>query len=131
VPAVKLVVEALVIVCKAVQVFAFPKFISQSLIAELPLKEEPLRVEPFVRAFATEPALPVMLAFIEVVEFADHTPAFTAARPFHADEFCPVPPYVFSIAVPFHKPALIVPKALVPEKVLLLARSVEEAAVMV
>ena len=29
------------------------------------------------------PALPVMLAFIEVVESADHTPALTAARPFH------------------------------------------------
>ena len=61
------------------------------VMSAVPLKEVPLMFLAVSSAVAV-PALPVMLAFIEVVERADHTPALTAARPLHAEEFCPVPP---------------------------------------
>ena len=81
------VVEALPKVCKAVHVLAFAILSAQFDTAAEPLNEVPV-IEPLTdKEFETEPAEPVMLAFIEVVESADHTPAFTAARPFHAEEF--------------------------------------------
>jgi hypothetical protein len=89
------------------------------------------RVAPVIPLAATEPALPVMEAFIEVVEIAEKTPALIAARPFEDERFTPVPPYCEPIAVPCHVPALIVPKALEPLQVLLLESKVEDAAVMV
>ena len=65
---VRSVVEAPPNVCLAVHVFEFAILSVQSLTAALPLYEVPV-IEPLtVCAFATEPALPVMLAFMDVVD---------------------------------------------------------------
>ena len=80
-------------VCRAVQVFAFAILSAQFDTAAEPLKVVPV-IEPLTdKELATEPAEPVILAFIEVVESAENTPAFTAARPLDDEKFCPVPPY--------------------------------------
>lgn len=62
-----------------------------------------------VASLVAVPALPVMLAFIDVVEIADHTPPFTAVMPFQAEEFCPVPPYVLPMIEPCQVPLVILP----------------------
>ena len=38
-----------------------------------------------------------------------HVPPVTFMNPVHAEEFCPVPPYILDMAVPFHVPVPMVP----------------------
>ncbi len=91
------------------------EYITEPLAASVDELVPPLAIESTPVTSEAEAKLTV-----DVAQF----PAVTRTKPVQACEFCPVPPYVDEITVPFQIPAVIVAK-LDPPKTFKLPRMVE------